>query len=40
MQPGIASGQAAPQAPQFIGSVMMSAQVPAQFVFPCEGHGS
>jgi hypothetical protein len=40
MQPGIATGHGIPQAPQFIGSVMVSEQVPSQLILPSAGHGS
>jgi hypothetical protein len=40
MQAGMAVGQAWPQAPQFIGSVIVSEQVPAQSTLFCAGHGS
>jgi hypothetical protein len=36
----MAAGQDAPQDPQFIGSVMVSLQVPAQLVLPSAGQGS
>lgn len=40
MQPGVASGQACPHVPQFVGSVIRSEQAPLQATFPSAGHGS
>ncbi len=36
----MAAGQTVPQAPQFIGSVLVTVQVPPQFVLPSAGQGS